>query len=587
MRLRSFSFALALILSACDGGSDSDISPPKSVSAVSAFPAFPVAAPPVSNDELPDAAETSDRPYDAYDSVDYAQVSQTPSSRRHTATINGATIAYTATAGHLVAYDLTKMKIRPNSAPPEGAAEAAIFYTAYTSDDARDKDLRPVTFVFNGGPGASSAALDFGALGPKDAGNGSYQDNPASLLDRTDLVFVDPVGTGYSAAILPHMNRDFWGVDSDAKVLRDFIISYINANNRQSSPKYIYGVSYGGMRAPIMARLLLEEGSRNYAADPGGKPANILSGLILNSPYLNGNSDCDAHAVSCAGNFPTYLLIARHHKKAERLVISLATAEQEMFEFSDRFTTLYWRVFDTVYDDEARPGYDRTRWDAYLKTAAAKSFIDTLHAMTGIGKSYEPGAGPADNPWVRAPNMSAQRFRVLFAPEKGVLSINDGRKFIEPSRHDPAFVAGDIYYDAIKPYQEAMTGYRTKAHYLDQNARGPVIWDYKPDSRLALGADRTATCLVDLAYALRLNARLKVLVQHGYFDLNTPYHRTRQDLADADLATLVSLSLYPAGHALVAMPAEAFGRSMVELRGFYDDRSAGVVAASRPAGSVN
>jgi carboxypeptidase C (cathepsin A) len=92
------------------------------------------------------------------------------------------------------------------------------------------------------------------------------------LLDKTDLVFVDPVGTGYSSAVWPNKNVKFRGADSDAVVLRDFILRYVNVNNRQSSPKYIYGVSYGGFRAPIIGRLLIERGTTQYVPDPSNNP---------------------------------------------------------------------------------------------------------------------------------------------------------------------------------------------------------------------------------------------------------------------------------------------------------------------------
>lgn len=168
--------------------------------------------------------------YEPYDAVERLAVSETPSSKAQTINLRGSVIQFTATAGHMIAYDW-------ESAPPKPVdlarldAQAAIFYTAYTRDD-MPRETRPVTFVFNGGPGGASADLDLDFLGPKKVDPVSPElrllDNPDTMLDKTDLVFVDPVGTGYSAAIRPYENADFWGVDSDAKVLRDFITRYVN-----------------------------------------------------------------------------------------------------------------------------------------------------------------------------------------------------------------------------------------------------------------------------------------------------------------------------------------------------------------------
>lgn len=273
MAFRLYWLLLAVFLVSCSGGSDSEKSASTALSGTFTAPK-PV-------QPVPGSAVFA---YEPYDAVDRLAVSETPSSKAQTINLKGSVIPFTATAGHMIAYDW-------ESAPPKPVdlarldAQAAIFYTAYTRDDL-PRETRPVTFVFNGGPGGSSADLDLDFLGPKKIDTVSPElrllDNPDTLLDKTDLVYVDPVGTGYSTAIRPYENADFWGVDSDAKVLRDFITRYINLTGRQSSPKYIYGLSYGGMRAPIIGRRLIESGSRDYTAGPDGKPANILAGLILN-----------------------------------------------------------------------------------------------------------------------------------------------------------------------------------------------------------------------------------------------------------------------------------------------------------------
>ncbi|MGH6861874.1 MAG: hypothetical protein ACRECY_16615, partial [Phyllobacterium sp.] len=177
-----------------------------------------------------------------------ADVDEAPSVMRHTITLQGKTVPYTASAGHLIAL------APPDPANPTKKREqAAIFYMAYTRNGLAP-EKRPVTFFFNGGPGSASIWLHMGSYAPKVilasdpliSGTSMPSqlprvDNPITLLDKTDLVFVDPVGTGLSQAIAPYKNKDFWDIDKDPLVLRDFIMRYVNSNNRQSSPKYLYG----------------------------------------------------------------------------------------------------------------------------------------------------------------------------------------------------------------------------------------------------------------------------------------------------------------------------------------------------------
>ena len=169
-----------------------------------------------------------------------------------TASISGGKLAYTATAGTFSLFDQS------------GERSAAIFYTAYVakSDNAA---ARPVTFVFNGGPGAASAFLNLGLVGPRiaefgmaghDGASVHLVDNPDTWLAFTDLVLIDPVGTGWSRAAKPDGGSAFWGVRSDAESMAKVIALYVAKNGRASSPKFILGESYGGFRAAKVARAL-------------------------------------------------------------------------------------------------------------------------------------------------------------------------------------------------------------------------------------------------------------------------------------------------------------------------------------------
>jgi len=214
---------------------------------------------------------------------------------QHSITINGTMISYTATAGHLVTTDMS-------SAQPV----AKIFYVSFTANEAAPT-ARPITFFYNGGPGSSSVFLLLGSFGPRRIKTDmphftppapySLEDNPDSLLDHTDLVFINPVGTGYSAAIAPGKNGDFWGVDQDAGSLKQFIKRFLSKYNRWNSPKFLFGESYGTPRTCVLTWLLHEDGVD-------------LNGVILQSSILDYSQ-----VGNTIGLLPTLAADAWFHKK--------------------------------------------------------------------------------------------------------------------------------------------------------------------------------------------------------------------------------------------------------------------------------
>jgi carboxypeptidase C (cathepsin A) len=253
-----------------------------------------------------------------------AAVDETPAVKNHQTMIGGQLVKFTASAGHLIAYAPKDPKN-----PAAKAAQASIFYMAYTRQDL-PKENRPVTFFWNGGPGNSSVWLHLGSWAPKRLKTGasdvvdseikgfSWIDNAETLLDKSDLVFVDPPGTGLSQAIAPYKNSDFWGMEADAQVNRDFVVSFVNRYNRQSSPKYLYGESYDGIRLPIVANLLAA-GTGNLEPDKTGKSPVALSGLVLGSPILNMSTNCSQSGdISCAGYLPSYAMAADYHGKGTK-----------------------------------------------------------------------------------------------------------------------------------------------------------------------------------------------------------------------------------------------------------------------------
>ncbi|MGH8798770.1 MAG: S10 family serine carboxypeptidase-like protein, partial [Casimicrobiaceae bacterium] len=269
-RLATF-LAAALLLAACGGGGGG--------SGGSSMPPPPAFTDPTQYSSSPTASLTS--------------AAELSAVTHHQLALNGATLAYTATAGHLTARALLG-----------GTPEASFFYVAYTLDGA-NAATRPVTFFYNGGPGSATVWLHLGSFGPKRLVTGDPSttapapfplvDNADSLLDVSDLVFVDAVGSGLSEAIAPFGNESFWGVDLDAEVFRDFVMRYLAANNRNASPKFLFGESYGTTRSAVLANLLETAGV-------------ALNGVVLQSSVLNYNTNCGVIVaiVSCAGYVPSY-----------------------------------------------------------------------------------------------------------------------------------------------------------------------------------------------------------------------------------------------------------------------------------------
>ncbi len=231
-------------------------------------------------------------------------------------------LAYTATAGTLAFYDQS------------GDQSASVFYTAYVAKNAAPN--RPLTFVFNGGPGAASAFLHLGLVGPRildfgpdahDAARASLRDNPDTWLAFTDLVLIDPIGTGWSRAVKADDAKHFWSVRSDADAMAKAIALYVAKNNRAGSPKYLFGESYGGFRAAKVARAL--------QSDQG----IVISGIVMLSPLLEGwlTFGDDQSALHAALQLPS-LAAAELERKHAFSPDALAAAEK--FAMTDYLATL-------------------------------------------------------------------------------------------------------------------------------------------------------------------------------------------------------------------------------------------------------
>src|SRR5665213_2474355 len=231
-------------------------------------------------------------------------------------------LSYTATAGTLAFYDQS------------GDQSAAVFYTAYVAKGAPAN--RPLTFVFNGGPGAASAFLHLGLVGPRildlgpdgrDAATATLHDNPDTWLNFTDLVLIDPIGTGWSRAVNPDDAKHFWSIRADADSFAKAISLYVTKNNRDTSPKYLFGESYGGFRAAKVARALQRD------------QGIVTSGIVMLSPMLQGwlTFGDDESALRAALQSPSLAAAALERKNA---FSPAALAEAEKFAMTDYLVTM-------------------------------------------------------------------------------------------------------------------------------------------------------------------------------------------------------------------------------------------------------
>ena len=314
-------WVLAVFISGCGGGGDSVTPVPVSIPAAdmtsAAIPPRNTAA--AANNGVPGNIDAlpKDEPYASsliYDTTidgNTTDVSEGAAVTHHRMTLKGKVLQYTAKIGHLVARDPAK----------NGEAQAAISYVAFTLDG-QDTQTRPVTFSFNGGPGSPSQTIMMGGFAPKrvdtntplPAGEAPYRfgDNAETLLDRSDLVYMDPPATGWSSAIAPKTNREFLNADADVKVDSEFVMRYLAANGRTASPVFVFGESYGGPRAAMMGYYL-----EHTLKQP-------VAGLVLFSPALNHYGD---QAYPADPFFPTAALTAWYHSQALTDANSIVSAE--------------------------------------------------------------------------------------------------------------------------------------------------------------------------------------------------------------------------------------------------------------------
>ncbi|HEY7944187.1 MAG TPA: peptidase S10 [Casimicrobiaceae bacterium] len=477
-------FPVALLLAGCGGGGGSG---------GSSAPPAPAFTDPVQYSSAPNAS--------------LAGAAELSAVTHHQLALNGATLNYTATAGHLTAHDLVT-----------GAPEASFFYVAYTLDGA-NAATRPVTFFYNGGPGSATVWLHLGSFGPRRLATGDPStsaptpfplvDNAESLLDVSDLVFVDAVGTGLSEAIAPYGNLSFWGVDLDATVFRDFVMRYLAANNRNASPKFLFGESYGTTRSAVLANLLESAGVG-------------LNGVVLQSSVLNYNTNCGVitATVSCAGYLPSYGAVGAWYNLDNP---NPAPAALPAF-------VAQMRTFTTSQYDPAVTAF------LALATPPPPALLPELVSTTGMslaGWQSHFNLDPGFYQFNLIPGTLIGRYDARVSAPMGSHLASEG----DPS----STFLNDSFMTRITSYLSSDLQYTNPSSYvLLSNAIN--TWVFGHDGQLL------PDTIPDLAAALAQNPKLKVLSVNGYHDLATPFFQTERDLARLGPNPNVELRFYLGGH---------------------------------------
>ncbi len=467
---------------------------------------------------------------------------------RHSVTINGETIHYTATTGTLVLRDFSTS---------EAQSKASIFYVAYIKDRAKDDDAstRPITFSFNGGPGSSSVWLHMGVLGPRRVWMDEegfpppppYRlvDNEFSILDKTDLVFIDPVSTGFSRAPSEDEAKEYHNVEQDVESVAEFIRLYVTRNERWGSPKFLAGESYGTTRAV---------GLTGHLQDELGM---YLNGLMLISVVLNFQTLSFQHGneLPYALFLPTYTATAWYHNKLsgdlQQGTLRSAVAEAEAFALGDY--TLALMRGDALADEE------RTR------------IAQEVARLTGLSQAYVERANL---------RIRSHRFMKELRRDEGLTVGRIDSRYTGRDRDD----VGEMYeYDPTfaytqAPYTAAFNRYVRGELRFEQDMPYAILaslyesWNFKKQQNQFLDVSET------LRRAIHKNPHLRVYAGNGYYDLATPHLATEYTMnhlaLDPALRGNITMSYYDAGHMMYVHQA-SLAQMKQDLDAFVEEAIGG------------
>ncbi|MEY3689951.1 MAG: hypothetical protein RIT37_1513, partial [Bacteroidota bacterium] len=481
-------------------------------------------------------AEAKDEKKTTPEKAPAQEFSQTPIITKGTVTIKGKSIPYTATTGYM------------NITDDNGAIKATMFYVAYVRSD-MPSEKRPITYAFNGGPGSSSVWLHMGALGPKrvvltDKGDmpkppGNMVDNEYSWLEFTDLVFIDPVGTGYSRPAKDEKKEQFHGLDEDVTSVGTFIRLYTTQNKRWLSPKFLAGESYGTTRAAYLS---------DHLADRHGMYVNgiLLISMVLDFQTLRFSP---ANDLPCALFLPTYAATAMYHGKLDESL--RANQEKSLEEIRS------WALND--YLTYLAKGH-------VASDAEHKAVTEKLSRYTGLSKEFiatthnRPDIFRFTKELLRDEGKTVGRLDSRFT---GIDRDNAGENF----EYDPSYnaVIYAPFTSTVNHYLRSTLGFESDLPY--EILTGKVQpWNWGSAER---GFPYVGEAL---RKAMTKNKFLKVYVANGWYDLATPFFAAEYTMnhlpLESSLRNNISMKYYKSGH-MMYIEKESLKQFTKDVEQFY------------------
>jgi carboxypeptidase C (cathepsin A) len=498
-------------------------------------------------------AHQQDKEDDAEAGWAKAPIDEQASVTHHVATTQAGAMKYTATAGTLT--------IRDDNAKPI----ASVFYVAYTADDVKDYHRRPVTFFYNGGPGSSTLWLHMGSFAPErvQTTNPEYirpapyafGPNPDTLLDKSDLVFIDAIGTGYSRALGDKQDKDFWGVDQDADGFARAIMRYVTKNARWQSPKVIFGESYGTTRSGALSYLLQDRGM-------------ALNGVVILSSILNYGIRQPGYDQTYINYLPSYAAAAWYHHKLANPPADVATVVEQARMFA------------------AGPYAQALAQGSSLDPQTRNQIAQQMAALTGLPAQFILDANL---------RVDLNRFRKeLLRDQRLTLGRYDSRYTgidADAAGERPEYDASDTaiggaFIASFNDYLTRDLHYTTEMPYrVSASGLDGFKWDFTHKAPGDSGRYPQAQpdVAMDISAAMRTNPSLHLLSLNGYYDMATPFFGTEFDLKHMNLdpaqAQNVEFRYYPSGHMAYLNP-DALHMLHRDLSAFYDEVVTGAVSGS-------
>lgn len=487
--------------------------------------------------------------------ADYANppVEEQEVKHRDSVTVAGKRLAYTATAGTLTIRDT------------EGKPTASMFYTAYTLDGTKPGTKRPITFFYNGGPGSPTFWLHMGSFAPVRLKTGNpefikpapydFGPNPDTLLDKTDMVFLDAIGAGYSRPLGDMKPQNFYGVDEDADSFAKAILRYADKYGRWNSPKVIFGESYGTLRSGALAYQLQDRGM-------------ALNGVVLLSSIMNYGYRQPGLDQVYLNYLPSFAATAWYHHKIPNPPADVATIVAQARAFA------------------AGPYMSALAKGQAISDQEETQVAQEMSQLIGLSPDFIKRANlRIDLPRFQKELLRDQR-RTIGRFDARYTGVDVDAAGERPETDASSEAISGAFIATFHDYVAHTLGYKTDMPYrLSARDAAGWGWNWQHDAPGSGGKQNNPNTAVDLGAAMRSNPYLQVLSLNGWFDMATPFYGTENDLNHMMLERAQQPNLqfryYPAGHMAYLNP-DALHAMKRDLATWYDHTVAVARSANPP-----